>query len=168
MKKIGTLSCEIDAYGDFLQALGPGATVEYTRNTSNVVKEGSELVEMRQRIFRLLKGTSLNVVVLNNSKFYHIGTTEEYLFYFTSDNSLKSELGLQSITFSIFPDIPECSCKTSCIIQSILDSRCSVAPGSVVEYSRLGPDVSVGENCIISGSYILTKAALLHILLCVP
>ncbi|KAL4699812.1 hypothetical protein H8957_000409 [Semnopithecus entellus] len=159
-EKIGTLSCEIDAYGDFLQALGPGATVEYTRNTSNVIKEGSELVEMRQRIFHLLKGTSLNVIVLNNSKFYHIGTTEEYLFYFTSDNSLKSELGLQSITFSIFPDIPECSCKTSCIIQSILDSRCSIAPGSVVEYSRLGPDVSVGENCIISGSYIPTKAAL--------
>ncbi|XP_017724438.1 PREDICTED: fucose-1-phosphate guanylyltransferase isoform X2 [Rhinopithecus bieti] len=159
-EKIGTLSCEIDAYGDFLQALGPGATVEYTRNTSNVVKEGSELVEMRQRIFHLLKGTSLNVIVLNNSKFYHIGTTEEYLFYFTSDNSLKSELGLQSITFSIFPDIPECSCKTSCIIQSILDSRCSIAPGSVVEYSRLGPDVSVGENCIISGSYIPTKTAL--------
>uniref|UniRef100_A0A2I2YWD4 Fucose-1-phosphate guanylyltransferase n=1 Tax=Gorilla gorilla gorilla TaxID=9595 RepID=A0A2I2YWD4_GORGO len=63
--------------------------------------------------------------------------------------------------FTALPlDIPECSGKTSCIIQSILDSRCSVAPGSVVEYSRLGPDVSVGENCIISGSYILTKAAL--------
>nr|XP_012615827.1 fucose-1-phosphate guanylyltransferase [Microcebus murinus] len=159
-KKIGTLNCEIDAYGDFLQALGPGATVEYTRNTSNVTKEESDLVDMRQRIFHLLKGTSLNVVVLNNSKFYHIGTTEEYLFHFTSDSSLKSELGLQSIIFSVFPDTPECSGKTSCILQSILDSRCSLAPGSVVEYSRLEPDVTVGENCIISGSYIITKAAL--------
>ncbi|XP_007106990.1 fucose-1-phosphate guanylyltransferase isoform X1 [Physeter macrocephalus] len=159
-EKIGTLNCEIDAYGDFLQALGPGATVEYTRNISNVTKEESELVDMRQRIFHLLKGTSLNVVVLNNSKFYHIGTTEEYLFHFTSDSNLKSELGLQSIAFSIFPAIPECSSNKSCIIQSILDSRCSVAPGSVVEYSRLGPDVSVGENCIISGSYIITTAVL--------
>ncbi|XP_045403698.1 fucose-1-phosphate guanylyltransferase isoform X1 [Lemur catta] len=159
-EKIGTLNCEIDAYGDFLQALGPGATVEYTRNTSNVTKEESELIDMRQRIFHLLKGTSLNVVVLNNSKFYHIGTTEEYMFHFTSDSSLKSELGLQSIIFSIFPDTPECSGKTSCILQSILDSRCSLAPGSVVEYSRLEPDVTVGENCIISGSYIITKAAL--------
>ncbi|XP_004679182.1 PREDICTED: fucose-1-phosphate guanylyltransferase [Condylura cristata] len=159
-EEIGTLSCEIDAYGDFLQALGPGATVEYTRNTSNVTKEESELVDMRQRIFHLLKGTSLNVVVLNSSKFYHIGTTEEYLSHFTSDSSLKSELGLQSIAFSIFPTIPECSGNTSCIIQSILDSRCSVAPGSVVEYSKLGPDVSVGENCIISGSSIITPAVL--------
>lgn len=39
-EKIGKLHCEIDAYGDFLQALGPGATVEYTKNTSNVTKEG--------------------------------------------------------------------------------------------------------------------------------
>ncbi|XP_006775976.1 PREDICTED: fucose-1-phosphate guanylyltransferase [Myotis davidii] len=159
-ENIGTLNCEIDAYGDFLQALGPGATVEYTRNTSNVTKEESELVEMRQRIFHLLKGTSLNVVVLNNSKFYHIGTTEEYLCHFTSASSLKSELGLQSIAFSISPAVPECFGNTSCIIQSILDSRCSVSPGSVVEYSRLGPDVSVGENCIISGSFIITTAVL--------
>lgn len=159
-EKIGTLNCEIDAYGDFLQALGPGATVEYTRNTSSVTREESGLVDMRQRIFHLLKGTSLNVVVLNNSKFYHIGTTEEYLYHFTSASSLKSELGLQSIAFSISPAVPECFGNTSCIIQSILDSRCSVSPGSVVEYSRLGPDVSVGENCIISGSSIITTAVL--------
>lgn len=159
-EEVGTLNCEIDAYGDFLQALGPGATVEYTRNTSNVTKEESELVDMRQRIFYLLKGTSLNVIVLNNSKFYHIGTTEEYLLHFTSDSSLKSELGLMTIAFSISPGIPDCSDKAPCIIQSILDSRCSVAPGSVVEYSRLGPDVLVGENCIISGSHILTKTVL--------
>ncbi|XP_042105734.1 fucose-1-phosphate guanylyltransferase isoform X2 [Ovis aries] len=156
----GTLHCEIDAYGDFLQALGPGATVEYTKNTSNVTKEESELVDMRQRIFHLLKGTPLNVVVLNNSKFYHIGTTEEYLFHFTADSSLKSELGLQSIAFSLFPSIPEYSTNKPCIIQSILDSTCSVTPGSVVEYSRLGPDVSVGENCIISGAYVKTTAVL--------
>ncbi|XP_040843218.1 fucose-1-phosphate guanylyltransferase isoform X1 [Ochotona curzoniae] len=159
-EEIGKLNCEIDAYGDFLQALGPGATVDYTRNTSNVTKEESELVEMRQRIFHLLKGTPLNVVVLNNSKFYHIGTTEEYLFHFTSDNNLKSELDFQPVAFSIFPNITECSGKTSCIIQSIVDSGCFVAAGSVVEYSRLGPDVSVGENCIVSGSHIMTKANL--------
>ncbi|XP_062047532.1 fucose-1-phosphate guanylyltransferase [Lepus europaeus] len=159
-EEIGELNCEIDAYGDFLQALGPGATVEYTRNTSNVTKEESELVDVRQRIFHFLKGTPLNVVVLNNSKFYHLGTTEEYLFHFTSDNNIKSELGLQPVAFSIFPNITECSGKTSCIIQSIVDSRCFVAPGSVVEYSRLGPDVSIGENCIISGSHIMTKAVL--------
>ncbi|KAM4871911.1 fucose-1-phosphate guanylyltransferase isoform 3-T3 [Thomomys bottae] len=159
-EQIGTLTCEVDAYGDFLQALGPDATIEYTRDTSNVTKEESELVDVRQKIFHLLKGTPLNVVILNNSKFYHIGTTEEYLFHFTSDSSLKSELGLESIAFSITPDIPEGSAERTCVIQSILDSSFSVAPGSVIEYSRLEPDVSVGENCIVSNSYIVTKAVL--------
>ena len=31
------LQCEIDAYGDFLQALGPEATPDYTANAGNVV-----------------------------------------------------------------------------------------------------------------------------------
>ncbi|XP_008851865.1 fucose-1-phosphate guanylyltransferase isoform X1 [Nannospalax galili] len=159
-EKVSPLSCEIDAYGDFLQALGPGATVDYTRNTSNVTSQESQLVHMRQSIFHLLKGTSLNVVVLNNSKFYHLGTIEEYLFHFTSDSTLKSELGLQSVAFSVLPAEPERSSKAPCIIHSILEAGCSVAPGSVVEYSRLGPEVCIGENCIVSGSPITAKAAL--------
>ncbi|XP_036046295.1 fucose-1-phosphate guanylyltransferase isoform X1 [Onychomys torridus] len=158
-ESVGPLHCEIDAYGDFLQALGPGATAEYTRNTSHVTKEESQLLDMRQKIFHLLKGTPLNVVVLNNSRFYHIGTTEEYLLHFTSDSTLRSELGLQSSAFSVFPNVPECPHETPCVIHSILDSGCYVAPGSVVEYSRLGPEVSIGEKCIISGS-VIVKATL--------
>ncbi|CAM5162376.1 unnamed protein product [Natator depressus] len=153
-KQLDTLCCEIDAYGDFLQALGPGATHDYTKITDNVTKEGSQLTEIRQKLFSLLKGTSLNVIVLNNSRFYHIGTTQEYLFHFTSDSKLKLELGLLSKAFSIFPDKAENSAISACIIQSILDSSCVIAPASVIEYSRLGPDVSVGTNSIISGCCI--------------
>ncbi|XP_076789552.1 fucose-1-phosphate guanylyltransferase isoform X2 [Arvicanthis niloticus] len=165
-KSEGPLNCEIDAYGDFLQALGPGATAEYTRNTSHVTEEDSQLLDMRQKIFCLLKGTPLNVVVLNNSRFYHIGTTQEYLLHFTSDSTLKSELGLQSVAFSVSPSVPECSSKTACVIHSILGSGCCMAPGSVVEYSRLGPEVSIGENCIISSSVIAKAVVPAHSFLC--
>ncbi|XP_028610129.1 fucose-1-phosphate guanylyltransferase [Grammomys surdaster] len=165
-KSEGPLNCEIDAYGDFLQALGPGATAEYTRNTSHVTEEDSQLLDMRQKIFHLLKGTPLNVVVLNNSRFYHIGTTQEYLLHFTSDSTLKSELGLQSIAFSVSPSVPECSSETACVIHSTLDFGCCVAPGSVVEYSRLGPEVSIGENCIISSCVIAKAVVPAHSFLC--
>ncbi|XP_077784713.1 fucose-1-phosphate guanylyltransferase isoform X1 [Podarcis muralis] len=157
-KQMGVLCCEIDAYGDFLQALGPGATPNYAKNIENVTKEESGLVEIREKIFGLLKGLPLNVVLLNNSKFYHIGTTCEYLFHFTSDRKLKSEMGLMPNVFSICPNSVEDTGKSACIIHSILGPRCSVAPGSVVEYSWLGPEVSVGTNSIISGCYIDTKA----------
>ncbi|KAM9238789.1 fucose-1-phosphate guanylyltransferase [Leptosomus discolor] len=156
-KQLGTLCCEIDAYGDFLQALGPGATQDYTKNTSNVTKEESRLVEVRQKLYSLLKGTTLNVIVLNNSKFYHIGTTQEYLFHFTSDSKLKFELDLLSVAFSIFPDKAEALDQSASVIQSILEPGCFVGPGSVIEYSRIGPAVSVGKSSIISGSYINFK-----------
>ncbi|XP_062472075.1 fucose-1-phosphate guanylyltransferase [Pezoporus occidentalis] len=156
-KQMGTLCCEIDAYGDFLQALGPGATQDYTTNTSSigVTKEGSQLIEVRQKLYSLLKGTALNVVVLNNSKFYHIGTTEEYLFHFTSDSKLKSELGLLPVAFSIFPD--RALAQTASVMHSILEPGCLVGPGSIIEYSRIGPEVSVGQGSIISGSDISGK-----------
>ncbi|KAJ7418751.1 Fucose-1-phosphate guanylyltransferase [Willisornis vidua] len=152
-KQVGVLCCEIDAYGDFLQALGPGATPDYTKNTSNVSKEDSGLVEVRQQLYSLLRRTALNVIVLNNSQFYHIGTTQEYLFHFTAENKLRFELDLLPVAFSIFPDTAKTSDQSS-VIQSILEPGCVIGPGSVIEYSRIGPEVSVGKNSIVSGSYI--------------
>ncbi|NXR24321.1 FPGT guanylyltransferase, partial [Cinclus mexicanus] len=152
-KQMGTLHCEVDAYGDFLQALGPGATPDYTKNTSNVSKEDAGLVAVRQQLYSLLQGTALNVIVLSNSQFYHIGTTQEYLFHFTAESKLRFELDLQPVAFSIFPDMAKSSDQLS-IIQSILEPGCVVGPGSVIEYSRMGPGVSVGKGCIVSGSCI--------------
>ncbi|XP_063322319.1 fucose-1-phosphate guanylyltransferase [Pelmatolapia mariae] len=154
LTELGPLSCEIDAYGDFLQALGPKATIEYTNNTANVTKEESSLVEIRQKIFHLLKGTPLNVILLNNSKFYHIGTTSEYLFHLTERTALRDELGLLSSAFSVpMNENPEGS-SGCCIMYSVLNPSCSVGAGSVVEYSRLGAGVSVGKGSIISSCWV--------------
>ncbi|MGH0147829.1 UNVERIFIED_CONTAM: hypothetical protein FKN15_048049 [Acipenser sinensis] len=146
-KEIGPLDCEIDAYGDFLQALGPGATSAYTRNTANVTKEEEKLVEVREKIFFLLKGTPLNVIVLNNSKFYHIGTTQEYLFHFTADLNLRAELGLLPKAFSICPNDAALNV-SACVIHSLVDPSCTVAPGTVIEYSILGPNVTANAELV--------------------
>ncbi|XP_076583404.1 fucose-1-phosphate guanylyltransferase [Chaetodon auriga] len=151
LKELGPLDCEIDAYGDFLQALGPKATIDYTSNTANVTKEESGLVEIRQKIFHLLKGTPLNVILLNNSKFYHIGTTSEYLFHLTQDAVLRSELGLLSCAFSVHMNEGSSGC---CVMYSVLDPSCSVGAGSVVEYSRLGAGVSIGGGSIVSSCWV--------------
>lgn len=152
LKELGPLSCEIDAYGDFLQALGSKATIDYTSNTANVTKVESILVEIRKKIFQILKGTPLNVIVLNNSKFYHIGTTSEYLFHLTEDMVLRSELGFQSSAFSLHMN--EDFSSRCCIMYSVLDPSCSVGAGSVVEYSRLGSGASVGRGSIVSSCCI--------------
>uniref|UniRef100_A0A8C1JRT9 Fucose-1-phosphate guanylyltransferase n=1 Tax=Cyprinus carpio TaxID=7962 RepID=A0A8C1JRT9_CYPCA len=134
--EISLPACEINAYGDFLQALGQRATVDYMQKRH---KEGNSLVEIRRKIFLRLKGTALNVILLNNSKFYHVGTTEEYLFHFTADPCLRAELGLLSAAFSVF-----------CVTHSILHPSVTVSQGSVVEYSRLDARVKVGSRSIIS------------------
>ncbi|XP_032428519.1 fucose-1-phosphate guanylyltransferase [Xiphophorus hellerii] len=151
LNELGPLNCEIDAYGDFLQALGPKATIEYTKNTANVTKEESSLVEIRQKIFHLLKGMPLNVILLNNSKFYHIGTTSEYLFHLTEDEAFRGELDLLSSAFSVNANENFSGC---CIMYSVLDPSCSVEAGSVVEYSRLETGVSVGGGSIISSCWV--------------
>ncbi|XP_065511983.1 fucose-1-phosphate guanylyltransferase isoform X2 [Caloenas nicobarica] len=153
-KQMGAVCCEIDAYGDFLQALGPGAAPDYTQSAGNVAGEGSRLAEVRQKLFSLLEGTALNVIVLNNSKFYHIGTTQEYLFHFTSDSKLRFELDLLPVAFSVSRGAAGALGRSASVIQSVAQRGCRVGPGSVVECSRIGPGVSVGSSCIISGSHI--------------
>ncbi|XP_029106591.1 fucose-1-phosphate guanylyltransferase [Scleropages formosus] len=150
LKVIEPLCCEIDAYGDFLQALGPGATSTYTQNSANVTEEENNLIQTRQKIFHELQGMPLNVILLNNSKFYHVGTTREYLFHFTKDHNLRAELGLVSNAFSICPR----EIKGSCIMHSVVHPSCDIASGSVIEYSRLDANVTVEKGTIISGCQI--------------
>ncbi|XP_074762080.1 fucose-1-phosphate guanylyltransferase [Athene noctua] len=153
-KEVGTLCCEIDAYGDFLQALGPGATHDYTQDTSNATAEEPGLVEVRRKLYSLLRGTALNVIVLNNSRFYHIGTTQEYLFHFTADSKLKFELDFLPVAFSAFSDKAAISGRCGSVIQSVLEPGGRVGPGAVVEYCRIGPGASVGQGSIVSGACI--------------
>uniref|UniRef100_A0AAY4BE73 GDP-fucose pyrophosphorylase domain-containing protein n=1 Tax=Denticeps clupeoides TaxID=299321 RepID=A0AAY4BE73_9TELE len=148
LEEIGPLDCEIDAYGDFLQALGSGASIEYTNNTVNVTKRENSLVEVRQKIFYHLRGIPLNVVVLNKSKFYHIGTSEEYLLHFTGQSGLREELGLLHAAFTL------CECSVGCVMHSVVHPSSVVSAGSVVEYSRIGSSVTVGHGSIVSGCWI--------------
>ena len=58
------LGCELDAYGDFMRSLGPGASAEF-------LKEGGvEGRELKRRLFEWLQsgGTLLNVVAMNASR----------------------------------------------------------------------------------------------------
>eukprot|EP00911_Craspedida_sp_UC1_P001375 UC1_evm2s1037 len=142
------LTCEIDAYGDFLQALGPEATDEYCGDVANVIAVEDSLTKTRRALFEHLKGTQLNVVLCDESKFYHIGTVPEYRFHYCRDPFFRSEMALSSRAAAQGSTRGECP--ESCIIQSVLAPGCTVGPGSVVEYCRLGVGSSVGADCVVS------------------
>nr|XP_039250316.1 fucose-1-phosphate guanylyltransferase-like [Styela clava] len=169
------LSCEIDAYGDFLQALGKESSSDYIHNNKNVCEETDSLVQTRQKIYDLLHIVPLYAITLfpkpkNESSsllgsiFYHFGTVKEYRDNFTVDKNFRSMLGVQAITsskgvphqFTITNEENFGSTKIkisdqgalSCSVQQV---RCSTP---CIMGSVLLADVSIGQGTIIEYSYI--------------
>ena len=91
-QKLSPLACEIDAFGDFLQALGENSNKEYCKNVANVVEVVPKLVEIRERFYDELQGTQFNVLLFNKSKFYHIGTMTEYIEAFCDNKIMRYKL----------------------------------------------------------------------------
>uniref|UniRef100_UPI00358FD519 fucose-1-phosphate guanylyltransferase isoform X2 n=1 Tax=Myxine glutinosa TaxID=7769 RepID=UPI00358FD519 len=146
-EQLKPLDCEVDAYGDFLQGLGTEFDLVDTKFTKNTSKLSDRVIQVKKHILCCLKGTPLHVLPLDRSKFYHLGTLQEYLHHFTRDDNFRKELDIVSNSFS--SSKPDRVSQSSCVIHSLVDG--SVKTGSVVEYSILGPEVVVGENCVISG-----------------
>ncbi|XP_022084453.1 fucose-1-phosphate guanylyltransferase-like isoform X2 [Acanthaster planci] len=157
------LRCEIDCHGDFLQPLGLRATSEYIKNTSNVTKVTDSLMSMRQKVFDVLKGTPLSVAVMQHSRFYHLGTINEYLDHMCNLTPLAKELGLGTHMYK--PDGPDdgtCTSGTSriqasgkctasaCVMNSICPKGFQVEERSLVEYCDFQMPVSIHSNSIVS------------------
>lgn len=200
-EKYKPITCEIDAYGDFLQASGTEGTPDYTRNTENVCKQTDSLIETRLSIFDLLKGTPLYAIVLApppyfyekqlseskpNSIFYHIGTMPEYLSNFCRDSEFRRILSIEALTScsgipyvievsnlshaksivkasqtgSLLCEIAEEQSDAPCIIGSVINPNVTIGEGSIIEYSILGTNASVGCACIVSGCCLPNKATL--------
>ena len=163
-KEHGNITCEIDAYGDFLQALGPAATIDYTNNTSNVTTVTDSLLPTRQNIFHLLHGTDLTLLLMNSSRFVHIGTTKEYIEHFCHDHVFQEEMGLSHDVFNLWlqeehaegPRAKKISdTAAGCVMSSYLPLSSHIPHNSVLEYCQFDCPITVGQQCIISNCCIL-------------
>lgn len=164
----GPIQCEIDAYGDFLQALGPNATVDYTSHIPNVSNATPYLIATREKVFNMLKGTDLKCIILNSSRFIHIGTTREYIEHFCSDELFQRELGLSKNVFNVFQtDLMETSLKKSnfvsplhgCILNCAIVVSSHVPVDSILEYCDFEVPINVGAFSIVSNcQYIQNEA----------
>ena len=159
------LLCEIDAYGDFLQALGPNASSDYIFDVKNVRNVEESLIKTRKSIYDLLKGENLNVIVLNSSKFYHLGTVSEYIHNFCQDAVLRKELDLQSLSLSKWlVDNSEAqvvvgdgkSELVGCVVHSIVSgANTRISSTAVVEYCEFDFPVVVQSHSLINScSYL--------------
>lgn len=146
------LTSEIDAYGDFLQALGPEATDEYTRDDKNVIAADDGLASLRLKLFHHLKNTPLNVILCNVSKFYHIGTIPEYLFHYCTDKFFREETS--ALHAACVTGGGEAKAAGYTAIHSVLSDGVEVGKETVIEYSTIAAGVSIGTRCLVSNTVL--------------
>ena len=173
-KSIGNLGCEIDAYGDFLQAVGERATNDYIHLTSNVSQHTSNLLSMRQAVFDCLKGSDAHVLILNSSKFVHIGTTRELIHHFCRDGVFQHEMALEKDVFNAWPcldmdseDSPKQSqlkanatvSSNACIMHSSIPTSSEISADCVIDYCHFDISVTVQSKCILSNCQFLKSKA---------
>ncbi|CAH3043541.1 unnamed protein product [Pocillopora meandrina] len=161
-QQIQPIDCEIDAYGDFLQALGPEASADYTKNVANVTKETSSLISKRKKIFEFLKGTQLNVLLLNESKFYHLGTTMECIHHFCDDKVFRYESHFLSevMVQRSGPSEEKITTDQRCLIHCYQTLPSSVGQRTLLEYCNIQAEASVGNNCIVSNVELPSGASI--------
>uniref|UniRef100_H2XT72 GDP-fucose pyrophosphorylase domain-containing protein n=1 Tax=Ciona intestinalis TaxID=7719 RepID=H2XT72_CIOIN len=166
------LTCEIDAYGDFMQALGSESDNQYITNSANVVCETDSLVALRQKVYELLSNTSLQVVCLATSHFYHFGTTVEYMETLTKDTTFLNLVGSDGLAYSAgvpYSSVPDLSTPMLSIAATVMYSTVTIGDGTVIEYCKLKENVSIGSNCVLSNCMLkpntkLPYGMLLHTL----
>ena len=179
LEENGMVTCEIDAYGDFLQALGKNATSDYIENVSNVSIIIPTLRDTRMKMFKLLKGTDISVLVMSQSKFIHTGTVLEYIEYFCNDHTFQDELGLSKDIFNLWTDStaesklvsdqglepamkkPKVSSLSDtslgCVMHSVLPQSSNIQSNTVLEYCHFDVKVNIGQYCIVSNCEYLSR-----------
>eukprot|EP01065_Artemidia_motanka_P041442 TRINITY_DN5371_c0_g3_i1.p1 TRINITY_DN5371_c0_g3~~TRINITY_DN5371_c0_g3_i1.p1 ORF type:complete len:616 (+),score=179.79 TRINITY_DN5371_c0_g3_i1:76-1848(+) len=153
----GKVEAEVDAYGDFMHPLGPGATEEYMMNFGNTAKKDDEkerdaLLAVRRAIHSALKGVQLHCLALPGSRFYHVGTIPEALHHFCMDGGFLTAIGRGRDE-----DESKVPKDNVCLIESLVAPGAVLGPaaggdgGTVVEFSRVGDGCRVGAQSVLSG-----------------
>lgn len=175
-KSIGDLKCEIDAYGDFLQAVGKNATSDYVHNISNVSQPTDNLINMRKQVFNTLNGCDVHVLALNASAFIHIGTTKELLHHLCRDEDFQKQMSFDRDVFNSWSGSASSSkinsvaekdietdakiaelnhnenfvSKNSCIVHSSFAYSSTISDDCFLEFCDFDIPVHVSKNCILS------------------
>lgn len=164
-EKHGPFQCEIDAYGDFLQALGSQPPSDYIQNLSNITTVSSNLVTTRKKIFDFLKDSSLSIVVLSSSHFIHIGSIKEVLYHFCNHSLFTRSLSLCKDSFNFWsnemPDekpikklkIDKENC--GCVMHSVLPDESHISKMVVLEFCHFNQPLHVLENSLLSNCEFL-------------
>ena len=132
------IKVETCIYGDFLTCLGNRKDKHYLEHLYKC--EDRPDVSVKKKINEHVGDTRLNILSLHMSKFYHLGTTQEYLHGLTRDQYLRRELNLTNIVSSRVSSDSDVS---GIVLNCIIDKPISVPEDTVVEYSIITSKVKL-------------------------
>ena len=130
-QELGKIDTEICIYGDFLTCLGKNQHKDYV-DKLNKSDSARKDVQLKKKLNEKVGATDLTVLALNQSKFYHLGTTQEYLHGLTSDKCLRQELNLANIVSS---HISQTDNINGIVLNSVIENNLSLPHDSIIEYS---------------------------------
>ncbi|CAD5116112.1 DgyrCDS5038 [Dimorphilus gyrociliatus] len=158
---LGGLKCEIDAYGDFLQALGTEGSDSHLLNAGN----DPYVQKIRRTVYEEIKSSLLNVVVLNSSRFIHLGTMSEYREYLCHDINLRLQMNFSpysSFSSGIVRDSSQQISNNGArikglFIHTVYMNGTDLGDGSIVDNCQFEIPMRIGNNCIISSCNLVEQ-----------
>lgn len=140
------LKYEIDAYGDFLQPLGPDATEDYLLEARNAAVTSQGLLCMRRAVGRTLSGTPLRAVPLIPSEFVHFGTHPEFISFICGG---LQEMSFPSAVSSLYPS-QKSECGSLAFMGSYVGDGVEFDGPCALEFCCLRGASKIGKNAILS------------------
>lgn len=143
------LTCEIDAYGDFMRCLGQNSSPDFKNDFKNVLTSNANLILMREKLYEHLHSFDLNVLAFNDSQFFHLGTMREYIENLSQRGTLFEMIGWRQQVFTSVAD-PNSRIESSSTSMHCFFGNVTTGAQSVVEYCHFTCNVDIGSSCIVS------------------
>jgi len=132
-KKIAPVPTELCIYGDFLTFLGSREDKPFEHNLKQEKQSLSR--DLKLEVGQAVGDTSLQVIKLNRSKFYHLGTSQEYLDGLTDNGDLGEELNLH----------PRVYCKLTNESSNSSTTKQDISSSKATNDNRKAPECGTNE-----------------------
>lgn len=150
-KEIGPLDVEMCIYGDLLTCLGEREDKHYINKLYSADEQMKD-IKIKKQVYEKVGKTDFTILSLHQSKFYHLGTTQEYLHGLTSDKYLRIELNLENIVCSKIEK--DDNNIFGIVLNSVINKAVTIPQDSIVEYSIFDAEVCLGPKTILSSIHI--------------
>lgn len=134
----------LSLYADFLYPLAEDSTLEAFYQEKPEGEFCQELMEARERVWKVLRPYRMKLLRLAPAKFIHFGTTREILELMSGGVDEYRELGWSRLIGSSIKDSDTAG------YNSVLSSRVDIGKDCYLEVSYVHGEAKVGEHCVLS------------------